>query len=288
MTKKKKRFLIIISSALALLIAIVGFIIWGNKALMLNEITIESESLPKSFEGFRIAQVSDLHNAEFGKGNKKLIKMLKKANPDIIAITGDIIDSRNTNVEIALNFAEEAQKIAPCYFVSGNHEARVPEDYEILKAGFAEIGVTVLENEAVDLERLGEQIKLLGVDDPSFETDYLFGDDESFMKNKLESIMCDSDTYTVLLSHRPELFEVYAEYDVDVILSGHAHGGQFRLPFIGGLYAPNQGLMPMYDAGLYCDDNTNMIVSRGLGNSLFPFRLNNRPEVILVELMCAD
>jgi len=125
----------------------------------------------------------------------------------------------------------------------------------------------------------------MGVDDPSLQTDYLFGDAESAMKAQLQTLMREKNAYTVLLSHRPELFDVYAENGVDLILSGHAHGGQFRLPFIGGLAAPNQGLFPEYDGGLYTNNGTNMIVSRGVGNSIVPFRFNNRPEVVLVELI---
>ena len=130
----------------------------------------------------------------------------------------------------------------------------------------------------------GETIVLLGVNDPSFQTDYLFGDSETVMQSKLQEIINEEDTYTILLSHRPELFKVYTESKVNLVLSGHAHGGQFRIPFMGGLVAPNQGLFPKYDAGLYTEENTNMIVSRGIGNSILPFRFNNRPEVILIDL----
>lgn len=125
---------------------------------------------------------------------------------------------------------------------------------------------------------------LIGVNDPSYQTDYLFGDDETVMREKLSELHSKEDGYTILLSHRPELFEIYKEAKVDLVLSGHAHGGQFRLPFVGGLVAPNQGLFPKYDAGLYTEENTNMIVSKGIGNSILPFRFNNRPEVILIEL----
>ena len=127
-------------------------------------------------------------------------------------------------------------------------------------------------------------ITILGVDDPSFNTDYLFGDSASVVSNTLAEISTEDDVFTVLLSHRPELFDTYVACGMDLTLSGHAHGGQFRLPFVGGLVAPNQGLFPKYDSGLYTDGGTNMIVSRGIGNSILPFRFNNRPEVILIEL----
>lgn len=283
MTIKKRKLLIVLSIVASLLIALIFLIVWGNTALQLNTYTVSSNRLPEAFSEYRIACVSDLHNAEMGDDNKNLLAMLQDAEPDIIAITGDLIDSSNTDIEIALQFAKEAIKIAPCYYVTGNHEARVSK-YDDLKNGLTELGIIVLEDERIDLNRNGETITLIGINDPSFQTDYLFGDSETVVKTRLQELMDGSDGFTLLLSHRPELFEIYANNKVDLVLSGHAHGGQFRLPFVGGLVAPNQGLFPKYDAGLYTAGNTNMIVSRGIGNSILPFRFNNRPEVILIEL----
>ena len=281
MTGKKKRTIII--AVAAVLLALAVWTVWSNTALELNTYTVSSEALPDAFDGYRIAHVSDLHNAEMGDGNEKLLAMLREAELDMIAITGDMIDSRNTDVEVALNFAEKAMQIAPCYYVTGNHEARVSE-YAELKAGLKACGVIVLENEREQIEMSGEFITILGVDDPSFNTDYLFGDSASVVSSTLAEISTEDDVFTVLLSHRPELFDTYVACGMDLTLSGHAHGGQFRLPFVGGLVAPNQGVFPKYDSGLYIDGSTNMIVSRGIGNSILPFRFNNRPEVILVEL----
>lgn len=287
MTAKNKKRRIVLAVIVAILLALIVWIIWGNTALELSTYTVTSDKLPEAFDGYRIAHISDLHNTEIGANNEKLISMLKNAEPDMIAITGDLIDSRNTNVETALQFAEKAIKIAPCYYVSGNHEARVSE-YEELKSGLTGLGVIVLEDERTEIEISGEKISLLGVDDPSLQTDYLFGDSATVIQNKLQGLVVDGNIYTILLSHRPELYEVYTESKVDLVLSGHAHGGQFRLPFVGGLVAPNQGFFPKYDSGLYSEDNTNMIVSRGIGNSILPFRFNNRPEVILIELSQVD
>ena len=281
MTGKKRRTIII--AVAAVLLALAVWTVWGNTALELNTYTVSSDALSDAFNGYRIAHVSDLHNAELGDGNEKLLAMLRAAEPNMIAITGDMIDSRNTDVEVALNFAEKAMQIAPCYYVTGNHEARVSE-YDELKAGLEACGVIVLENEREQIEMSGEFITILGVDDPSFNTDYLFGDSASVVSSTLAEISTEDDVFTVLLSHRPELFDTYVACGMDLTLSGHAHGGQFRLPFVGGLVAPNQGVFPKYDSGLYIDGSTNMIVSRGIGNSILPFRFNNRPEVILVEL----
>lgn len=282
MTAKKKKFIFLAVVAIVL-VALVIWIAWGNTALELNTYTISSSKLPQSFDGYRIVHVSDLHNAEMGKDNEKLLTMLRGAAPDMIAITGDLIDSRNTDIEIALQFVREAVKIAPCYYVTGNHEARVNE-YGELKAGMVSAGVIILEDAQTEISIEGQTITLIGVNDPSFQTDYLFGDSETVINTKLAELHTDDDGFTILLSHRPELFDTYVSSDMDLVLSGHAHGGQFRLPFIGGLVAPNQGLFPEYDAGIYTDVNTNMLVSRGIGNSILPFRINNRPEVILIEL----
>ena len=277
---RKKRVLFFVVFVLVVLIV---WTLWGNTALEVNEYEVVSDRIPQDFEGFRIAQVSDLHNAEFGEGNEKLIQLLSQADPDVIVITGDLIDSRHTDIEIALDFARQAVKIAPVYYVSGNHEARVHE-YEDLKIGLAEAGVVILENQKVQITREGESITLMGIADPSFQEDYLFGDSESVVRQAIEDLQNESDGYTILLSHRPELFDLYVDTGMDLVFSGHAHGGQFRLPFVGGLVAPNQGFFPKFDEGRFSEENTTMIVSRGVGNSIIPVRFNNRPEIVLVTL----
>lgn len=276
---KKQR----IFAAVICLILITIWIVQSNTQIELTEYIVTSSKVPESFTCFEIAQISDLHNAEFGEGNSKLLELLSKVEPDVIVLTGDLIDSRHTDIDIALDFAGKAVQIAPVYYVTGNHEARVPE-YEQLKMGLIEAGVTELENQKVQITRDGESIVLMGIQDPSFRTDYLFGDAESVSRQAITSLQNESDGYTVLLSHRPELFDVYVDTGVDLVFSGHAHGGQFRLPFIGGLVAPNQGFFPKYDAGQFIEESTTMIVSRGVGNSIIPFRINNPPEIVVVEL----
>ena len=277
---RKKRVLFVVAFVLVVLIV---WTLWGNTALEVNEYEVVSDRIPQGFEGFRIAQVSDLHNAEFGEGNEKLIQLLSQTDPDVIVLTGDLIDSRHTDIEIALDFARLAIKLAPVYYVSGNHEARVHE-YEDLKIGLAEAGVVILENQKVQITREGESITLMGNADPSFQEDYLFGDSESVARQAIEDLQNESDGYTILLSHRPELFVLYVDTGMDLVFSGHAHGGQFRLPFVGGLVAPNQGFFPKYDEGRFTEENTTMIVSWGVGNSIIPLRFNNRPEIVLVTL----
>lgn len=284
MIKNVRRKCFLLIAIAAILIATIIWTIWGNMALELNRITIVSIRIPEAFAGYRIAQVSDLHNAEFGDENKKLLDILKKTEPDIIAITGDMIDSDHTNIDIAIDFAEVAVSIAPCYFVTGNHESW-SGCYEKLEEGLIRAGVFILRDTSVNIERNGEMITLLGIDDPAFASDEdIYDEMSATTQDKISKLMDNIPGYSILLSHRPELFDAYSESGVDLVLSGHAHGGQVRLPFIGGLVAPNQGFFPKYDAGLYADENINMVVSRGLGNSIIPLRFNNRPEVVLVEL----
>lgn len=264
------------------MISIVLHGLWCNKALIVSEINIHSNRLPSSFDGFKIAHISDLHNEEFGDNNETLLSMLQKCNPDIIVITGDIIDSYDTNIDVSLKFVKKAIEIAPCYYVSGNHESRI-EDFKDMESKMEGMGVIVLKNESTTIQKGEDRITIAGLEDPAFYETYLL-EEESNVENKLKETLKKREEFVLLLSHRPELFEMYVKEDVDVIFSGHAHGGQIILPLIGALFAPNQGLFPTYTSGVYSENNTNLVVSRGLGNSLIPFRINNRPEIVLVTL----
>lgn len=280
--KIKKKHIAIFSVA-AVLILMIVWIAYGNTDLEINKFNIKSENILAEFDNFRIVQVSDLHNSEFGENNEKLITMLKKADADIIAITGDMIDSRNTDVDVAISFAQKAVNIAPVYYVNGNHESRVLGEYEKLKQGLTDAGVTILENSSADITIGDEAITLIGINDPTFRMEFVDDTMEQNIAHQLEDMIPDNDNYKVLLAHRPEYFDVYAG-NVDLVLSGHAHGGQFRIPFIGGLVAPGQGFFPEYYEGSHIKENTEMIVSRGIGNSIIPFRINNKPEIIVAEL----
>ena len=278
------RVLVKIGVLTTILLVLIIYTIWGNSALMVSTVNISSDRIPSAFSNFQIAQVSDLHNAEFGESNTDLIELLSEHEPDIIVITGDLIDAGQTDIEIAFDFVKKAVQIAPVYFVTGNHEANFSH-YDQFKTGLETSGVIVLEDEAIQLVHNNEMITLIGLSDPDFTIKGdMFNEVPAMVNTKLNSLIDDENSYTILLSHRPELFETYVCCGVDLVLCGHAHGGQFRLPFIGGLVAPNQGLFPKYDSGLYADGKTTMVVSRGLGNSIIPFRFNNRPDVVLVEL----
>ena len=278
----KKKYIVMISIMIVLSMLVIC-VVCHNKDLEINKFNVKSKYIPTEFDNFRIVQVSDLHNAEFGKNNEKLLAMLKQTDADIIVITGDLIDSRNTKVDVAVSFAEKATKIAPTYYINGNHEARVPEEYERLKQGLDEAGVTILENDSIDITIGDKAITLIGINDSSFRMELV---DDTMMQNvshQLMSVVPDNDNYKILLAHKPHYFDAYAT-QVDLVLSGHAHGGQFKIPFIGGLVAPGQGFFPEYYTGSYIKENTEMIVSRGIGNSIIPFRINNKPEIIIAEL----
>lgn len=281
-TKNKKCIAVVASFAVVLIMVLV-WIIWGNTTVALNKHIISDSDIPENFDGFYIAQVSDLHNAEMGDNNEMLIQKLEKCQPDIIAITGDLIDCNKTQKQIALDFAEKAVEIAPCYYVTGNHEAIV-NDFDDFKQDLIKLGVIVLDDSTTTIEQKGQIITICGVNDPSFQKENSLNEPENNLDNKLKLLKCEDDSFTILLSHRPEFFDVYVDNDVDLVLTGHAHGGQFRLPVVGGVFAPGQGLFPEYDSGVFTEDNTTMVVSRGIGNSVFPIRINNRPEIVIVEL----
>lgn len=275
-----KRRVILLIIAAVLVLALLIWLLWANSSPAVTQVTVASGALPEAFEGFKIAHVSDLHNAVFGRKNEKLLSLIRAAEPDIIAITGDLIDSRHTDIDSALAFVEAAAEIAPVYYVTGNHESRL--DFDEIEPRLIAAGARVLRNEAEDIGRGGERIRLAGIDDPSFIR--TGGTAEERAAAELEQLGDGGGTFTVLLAHRPELVEVYAEYGAGLVLSGHAHGGQVRLPLLGGLYASGQGLLPEYDSGLYSLGETQMVVSRGLGNSVAPLRVNNRPELVIVTL----
>lgn len=275
-----KRRVIVLITAAVLVPALLIWLLWANSSPAATQVTVASGALPGAFEGFKIAHVSDLHNAVFGRKNEKLLSLIRAAEPDIIAITGDLIDSRHTDIDSALAFVEAAAEIAPVYYVTGNHESRL--DFDAIEPRLIAAGARVLRNEAEYIEHGGERIRLAGIDDPSFIR--TGGTAEERAAAELEQLGDGGGTFTVLLAHRPEHVEVYAEYGAGLVLSGHAHGGQVRLPLLGGLYAPGQGLLPEYDSGLYSLGETQMVVSRGLGNSVAPLRVNNRPELVIVTL----
>lgn len=261
------------------------FLYIQNNYIEITNITYKNDKIPFEFNNFRILHVSDLHNKEFGKNQKNLITFINNISPDVIVVTGDIIDKRRTDtkdMEISLSFIEQAIKIAPVYFSPGNHEA-TSKIYDVFKKKLTNLGVTVLEKDFVQINKESSAIALMGLQDP------FFYNNKELFKTELENLKNESsNSFKILLSHRPEFIEDYAKANIDLVFSGHAHGGQVRLPFIGGLISPGQGFLPKYTSGIYYEENTALVVSRGLGNSLFPFRIFNRPQLIVLTLKVAD
>lgn len=255
------------------IIVIIILLYISNSWIQTTEITVESDRVPASFDGVKILQISDLHDATFGDNQEKLVKKIKNTDPDLIFITGDLIDSNRYNLDQSLELVRQIVDLAPIYYVTGNHEIAT-NDTENIKNSLTELGVNVLSNEEQIIELNGEQIRIIGIEDPL----------NGILVNEALSQFENNDLFTLVLSHRPETFSDYVEYEMDVVFSGHAHGGQFRLPGLGGLVAPGQGLFPSYTAGMYTENTTHMIVSRGLGNSVIPVRVFNSPEIVLVTL----
>lgn len=283
MSKRKKVCLLSLAAVAAVLVPCT---IWGNITVGTTQYTVASSRLPAAFDHYRMVVVSDFHNAEYGDHNRQLIRQIAAEQPDSIVFTGDLLDSRHPNLAIVEDLIRELTAVAPCYYVTGNHEARLGAQFQELEQLLLAHSVVVLHDEAVPLTRNGDTIQLVGLDDPDF-TDRNASIQQSMLETKLRNLNLTTD-YRILLSHRPEYFDAYVAAEIDLALCGHAHGGQFRLPLVGGLVAPNQGFFPKYDAGVYTEQGTTMIVSRGVGNSILPVRFNNRPELVSVELVCAE
>ena len=271
-----KQFLLIFFAVIFSVLCCAFFLWWENNALTITPIIYRNQKVPPPFDNFRIAHISDLQNKSFGEGGWRLLHKLSSCSPDIIVITGDLIDRNRTDIPAAMDFINGAVKIAPVYYVPGNHEASSGV-YGKLKILLLDAGVTVLDDRAVTVEQEGAKIRLAGISDPKFL-------DSRQFEQRLSRLISSPDQLQILLSHRPERFPAYVRAKVDLVFTGHAHGGQIRLPGIGGLYAPDQGILPHYTSGAYYENQTTEIVSRGLGNSTFPFRIFNRPEIVLVTL----
>lgn len=244
-----------------------------NNTLTVSEYTYKSEKIGKGLDGFRIVQISDLHNKSFGINHRRLIKKIAELEPDIIVLTGDLVDAYHTNLKAALTFTEEALKIAPIYYVTGNHEEWLSDDdYDELMEKLEEMGAVWLFEEKYYIEKGGSGFVLTGVDDIHLPC---------FSQVCLELL---ADELNVVLAHEPQYIEDYSDFgNVDLVLSGHAHGGQFILPYYGPFISPELEFFPEYTEGEHYVGETEMIISRGLGNSVIPIRLFNYPEIVCIE-----
>ncbi len=274
--RKLRRFFLV----LLILAALLGLAVWDSQTrLVTDEFTVGNSLLPDAFEGFRIVHLSDLHATSFGEGNERLLSAVRDAEPDIICVTGDMVDGpREEEEDYVRTLMTGLTAIAPVYFVSGNHEWAVGWARELFDL-LEELGVTVLRNKYVTLERDGARIVLAGVDDPNGLRDQKTP--EEVMKDIDETYPGD---YVVMLAHRDTELETWSRLGVDLVLCGHAHGGLIRLPFTDGLVAPGQGLFPTWTAGVYEEGGTQMLVSRGFTGSHGCPRLFNNPEIAVAVL----
>ncbi|WP_430697367.1 metallophosphoesterase [Metabacillus mangrovi] len=270
------------TAAFAFFLVLAAYFYIQNNGVTVTQIEVSSRKIPEAFSGYKILQVSDLHNKSFSEDQVNLTEKMTRIKPDVIVFTGDLVDSKRYSEDEAVTLARKSRSIAPVYFVTGNHEW-LSGKYSSLEKKLKKAGVIVLRNEAVELSKGPDSVRLMGIDDPAAESG---GYNEPAVAEKGIRLAGgeEKSDYTILLSHRPELLQVYAKYNVDLVFSGHAHGGQVRLPFIGGLIAPNQGLLPKLTVGKHTSKDTTMVISRGLGNSVIPVRAGNQPELVVVSL----
>ncbi len=278
--------LIIVCLVLACLVSAVE-----NRRLTVTEYRICSEKLPPVFDGFRIVQLTDLHNAAFGEHNRRLLCRVEAAKPDVILITGDMFVCRSDgDVEIAAQTVNALAQIAPVYYSLGNHELRTvlyPEQYGDMWKHFRKritADVSFLQDQKTKLVKENACICLYGLN----LTPELY---RRFQKTPmppgyLESLfgICDPGLYHIFMAHNPDYFEDYAAWGADLTFSGHIHGGMVRLPFLGGVISPMVHFFPKYDRGLFEHAGRYMILSGGLGNHSIKFRINNLPEIVSVTL----
>ena len=304
-----KRIINIIFTILMMLIVVLLINGIVNKGIYISYIDTKHNNIPESLVGFKILQITDVHSIRSTEQLEKYVKKIEEENPNVIFITGDLIDAeyyvsendRYNNKEVGLpdiftiDFCKELTEIAKVYYVYGNHEMMLLDDPEnnVFKTKLESLGVTILNNKEEIITLGKESFRLIGLQDPATlykDKKYAFIGESN--KERMDSILHDlfldkdENLFTICLSHRPEYFDLYQKYPIDVVFTGHAHGGIARLPFIGGVYAHAQGWFPKYSEGLHIDnDRLNMICGRGIGNSTINFRFMNPPEIVVTTLL---
>ena len=279
MTTKKKKYrrLRVLIAVPLIAAALAAWFFWQQNSLKVQTVTVTSAELPAAFDGLRIVHLSDNHGKEFGEDNEELLQKVAELQPDLIVLTGDLID-QESQLEMVPALARGLSALAPTYYVTGNHEWPlhcVPE----LKQMLTDCGVKVLTNECEIWELNGATLAVAGVDDPNGPADQKTGKE---LRGEIEA------DYTILLTHRNAVFE-YAGWGYDLVLCGHGHGGIFRVPLLDrGVLSTDRTFFPEFDGGLYgFADGGWCFESRGLGSNTVPieaFRLFNRPDLPLIIL----
>ncbi len=268
---------------LILVTLLIIYIYFEINSLTTTKYIVKSNKIPNNFKGYKILQISDLHNKSFGENNNKLLKIIYDENPDIIVITGDIINRRIYDDKIAIDLVKCISSKYQTYYITGNHEVWSNKFTE-LKPKLLDTDIKILHNECIEIKKDNEFISLIGIDDPGK------GDkdktEDKFTIKYLEKALekSNNNSYKILLAHRPEYFSIYVKNKIDLIISGHTHGGQIRLPFIGALLVHHQPLFPKLSKGIFYKENSTIIISGGLGTSRLPIRTFNKPEVVIITL----
>ena len=273
MRRRKTAVLLVLTALLA-----AGFLLWGNCSLQTTETALVSPALPPVFDGLRIVELADLHGRVFGRGSRRLLAAVRRAEPDLICIDGDLFDE-HTDLAMLPPLLRGLCAIAPVYYVTGNHEWRVPGLRGIL-AQMRACGVTVLQDDWRVLRRGEDALIVAGTDDPCGPAE------RKTPAELVADIRAEAGeaAFLLLLAHRNDQLPQWSALGVQAVLAGHCHGGVVRLPFVGGLFGTDRRLFPAWDAGLYRQGETALYVSRGLGYTNVHFRLFNRPEVAVIVL----
>ena len=273
MRRRKTAVLLVLTALLA-----AGFLLWGTCSLQTTETALVSPALPPAFDGLRIVELADLHGRVFGRGSRRLLAAVRRAEPDLICIDGDLFDE-HTDLAMLPPLLRGLCAIAPVYYVTGNHEWRVPGLRGIL-AQMRACGVTVLQDDWRVLRRGEDALVLAGTDDPCGPAE------RKTPAELIADIRAEAGeaAFLLLLTHRNDQLPQWSALGVQAVLAGHCHGGVVRLPFVGGLFGTDRRLFPAWDAGLYRQGETALYVSRGLGYTNVHFRLFNRPEVAVIVL----
>ena len=269
------------------------YIKYNVNTLEVTKYVVENKKVPKEFDGYNIVQISDLHSKLFGENNKKLIQKIKSLNPDIVVVTGDLIDGENNNYNVALDFMKEISKLYRVYYIIGNHEQKsLIKKYKYVYKDYFnklhQIDFVNLDNNKVEIVKGESNINLYGLTVPSRCYKYLFANQETtsidinFLEEKLGKV--DREQFNILLVHTPFYFDEYEKWGADLTLCGHVHGGIVRLPLVGGLLSPDRKFFPKYDLGEYIKNKSTMIVSKGLGGSKVLIRVNCKPEIVNIKL----
>lgn len=265
--RKISRRKFIIGGGLALLSAYWFFQV---KTVAVTMYTVAIRDLPPSFQGFTILHLTDLHCKEYGKYQNRLLRLINKQNYDLVAITGDLVDKGNPYTGPAMDLVQGLSH-KPVFFVPGNHEWWTGFT---IKEQLLSRGVKVLENSSCKFFSGEDYIWLVGVDDPYSGRDNLGG--------ALRGV--GGKVPRILLTHAPTVYAEAVKLEIDLVMAGHTHGGQVRIPFVGAILVPGQGLFPELDYGLFSSGNTTMVINGGLGESMVPVRIFNRPEIVLITL----